>query len=74
MLHKILEYIVMNKTADLNSISLHFNIEKKALEGMLYILIKKNKIKELTFKCGNCNGGCDTCPFGNSNKIYTILN
>ncbi len=73
MLHKILEYIEKNNTVDLNSISIHFDLDKTAAEGMLFTLIKKNKIKELSFHCGNCSGSCKTCPFGGSNKTYMIV-
>lgn len=73
MLHKILEYIEENNTVDLISISLHFHLEKSVAEGMLYTLISKNKIKELSFHCGNCNGNCRSCPFGSSNKSYMII-
>ena len=73
MLHEIFEYISKNSSVDLTTIALHFDLDKTAAEGMLYLLIRKNLIKELSFHCGNCKGNCGNCPFSGTNKTYMVV-
>jgi predicted transcriptional regulator len=71
MLVKLKNLIKKRKSVSLTDLSLHFNIEKSAVESMVEMLIKKNMVikKNINY---NCNGGCKGCFIKNCQSEQII--
>jgi len=64
---------------DLNELSRHLGIERSALEGMLDLLVRQGKLKEVTpgsEDCTRCSGrlSCAHLQAGNlAGKVYELV-
>lgn len=65
---------------DLNELSRHLGIERSALEGMLNLLVRQGKLKEVTpgsEDCARCSGrlSCAHLQTGNlAGRVYELAN
>lgn len=59
ILSQIKHYVQQHKSANLQSLVVHFNSEPEAMRGMLEHWIRKGKIRKEVADCG-CNG-CSKC-------------
>ncbi|MDO9577705.1 MAG: FeoC-like transcriptional regulator [Candidatus Cloacimonadales bacterium] len=73
MLLQILQLFEERKTISLSDLSLHFNIDKSAMQGMLNELVKKGKISRKHLECETGCTGCGMCSLSDERDTY-ILN
>jgi len=61
MLREIIKYFAENNTLSARDIAYHFGLETEVVEGMLEILLRKNKIRLVKFDCKSCANSCSSC-------------
>ncbi len=62
MLSKILKLLKERGPMSLAELSLHFQTEVSAMEGMLRMLEAKGRIEQLDTKCARCKGCVEVKP------------
>lgn len=72
MLLQILQLFEERKTISLNDLSLHFKIDRSAMQEMLKELVQKGKLSKLHLECNSCSSGCEGCSFADEMDVYTI--
>jgi len=63
---------------DLNELSQRLGVEKSALDGMLQLLVRQGKLREIglgTEACAHCTGhlSCASVQAGNVGKAYELV-
>jgi len=61
LLRDIQIYIKQRELVTLDDLSIHFKTDKSAMEGMLEVLIRKEKIMKFETNCNSCSGSCSLC-------------
>jgi len=62
MLSEILNLLKERGAMSLKEISIHFQSDIPAMEGMLDMLLAKGRIEKLNTKCSNCKGCIEVKP------------
>lgn len=73
MLTDILKFVRKHQQASLLDISIHFQIDSAALEPMMDILLRKDKVRLFGAECssGSCSG-C-SCSSRENMMLYTLV-
>jgi hypothetical protein len=65
ILSDIKHYMIANKRANLEDLALHFDVDSRAIEGMMDVWVRKGRISRSDIK-PLCTGGCASCSQCNS--------
>jgi len=79
MLSRIIdEFRKSSGLLDLNELSQRLGVEKSALDGMLQLLVRQGKLRDIglgTEACTHCTGhlSCASVQAGNAGKAYELV-